>query len=171
MSNQAQFSYLNPKVGARPCKEKGGYGVFALEALKKGELVTVWGGEVYTDATLDQVSVERATHGIQVEEGIYLLPLREDDPADLFNHSCDPNVGLSGHITLIAMRDIQAGEEVCFDYAMSDSSDYDEFECGCGAPTCRKKVTGGDWKLPELQVRYKGYFSPYLQRRIDAMSK
>jgi hypothetical protein len=28
-------------------------------------------------------------------------------------------------------------------------------------------VTGSDWALPELQKRYKGYFSPYLQRRID----
>jgi hypothetical protein len=76
---------------------------------------------------------------------------------------------LSGQITLVAIRDIEPNEEVCFDYAMSDSSDYDEFECHCGTTSCRTKVTGLDWKLPELQRRYRGYFSPYLQRRIDRM--
>jgi hypothetical protein len=29
-------------------------------------------------------------------------------------------------------------------------------------------VSGDDWKLPELQKRYEGHFSPYIQRRIDA---
>jgi hypothetical protein len=66
------------------------------------------------------------------------------------------------------MRDIQPGEEICFDYAMSDTMPYDEFQCECGAPNCRRSVTGSDWQLPELQKRYAGYFSPHVQRRIDA---
>jgi hypothetical protein len=65
------------------------------------------------------------------------------------------------------MRDIQPGEEICFDYAMSDTVAYDEFVCGCGAPNCRRSVTGSDWQLPELQKRYAGYFAPHVQRRID----
>ena len=28
-------------------------------------------------------------------------------------------------------------------------------------------MTGDDWKLPELQTRYAGHFSPYIQRRIE----
>ena len=31
-------------------------------------------------------------------------------------------------------------------------------------------VTGQDWQLPELQARYFGFFSWYLQRRIDSRS-
>ncbi len=169
MSFNPSFSYLSPKLEERECPEKGGFGVFACEAIFGGELLTVWGGAIATEADLEQIPVEKSTHGIQVEEHVYLIPMGQDDPADMFNHSCSPNAGLSGQITLVAMRDIQAGEEVCFDYAMSDSSDYDEFECHCGTPHCRKKVTGMDWKLPELQRRYRGFFSPYLQRRIDRM--
>jgi hypothetical protein len=60
------------------------------------------------------------------------------------------------------------GEELTFDYAMSDGSDYDEFECHCGAGICRGTVTGQDWQLTELQHRYAGLFSPYLARRIAA---
>jgi len=45
------------------------------------------------------------------------------DPAeagDLVNHSCDPNCGLVGAVLVVAMRDIEPGEEITFDYAMSD---------------------------------------------------
>jgi hypothetical protein len=41
-------------------------------------------------------------------------------------------------------------------------------ECSCGAPECRKIITGGDWRLPELRRRYAGYFSRYIQDRIAA---
>lgn len=160
-------SYLSPKLELRPCPEKGGYGVFVNQALAAGELLVVWGGEIVTSQNLAKLPVERQTHGMQVEEEIYMIPLVEDDPADFVNHSCNPNSGLSGQIAVVAMRDIAPDEEICFDYAMSDSSDYDEFECACGSQNCRKLISGNDWKKPELQKRYKGYFSPYLQRRID----
>jgi hypothetical protein len=39
-------------------------------------------------------------------------------------------------------------------------------ECKCGAPNCRKILTGKDWQRPELQERYAGYFSAYLARKI-----
>jgi hypothetical protein len=51
---------------------------------------------------------------------------------------------------------------------MCDTMPYDEFDCLCGATTCRHKVGGNDWQRPELQKRYAGYFSPHVQRRIDA---
>jgi hypothetical protein len=90
-----------------------------------------------------------------------------DEPADFINHSCDPNCGLQGQIILVAMTDIQPGEEVTFDYAMTDSSPFDEFDCSCASPRCRGKVTRDDWKLPDLWQRYEGYFSTYLGNRIN----
>ena len=78
-------------------------------------------------------------------------------PADLVNHSCEPNCGIIGSCLLVVtMRDVAAGEELCFDYTMTDTNDYDEFVCSCGTPSCRGLITGGDWKLPELQERYAG---------------
>ena len=170
MNHSNIYSYMSPKLEAHANLEKGGYGVFTREKLEKDELLAVWGGVVVSEAGLGQISLERATHGIQVEEGLFLVPMEEElDPADMFNHSCNPNSGLSGQIALVAMREIAPGEEICFDYAMSDSTDYDEFDCGCGQATCRKRITGGDWRLADLQERYAGYFSPYLQRRIAGM--
>ncbi len=163
------FSYCSPKLELRPCPDKKGWGLFAREPIMAGELLAVWGGQVLTRAQVHLLPVERRIHSIQIEEDLYMVPLTYGEPADYFNHSCDPNCGLSSPITLVAMRDIAVGEEACFDYAMSDSSDYDEFECHCGSPHCRGVVTGRDWMLPSLQERYWGYFSPYLQRRIEKM--
>lgn len=162
-------SYTSPKMELRSCPKKGSYGLFAREAIDAGEILCVWGGEVVTEEMLEHIPAERAQHGLQVEDHIYLLPLVEGDPADYVNHSCDPNAGLSGQICMVAMRDIRENEEVCFDYAMCDSTDYDEFVCGCGSEKCRHIITGNDWKIPELQERYDGYFVPYLQRRVDAV--
>src|SRR5690606_33853967 len=86
---------------------------------------------------------------------------------DFVNHSCEPNAGLLGQIGLVAMRAIAAEEEICYDYAMSDGSAYDEFDCSCGMRLCRGRISGSDWSIPRRQERYRGYFSPYLQRRID----
>jgi uncharacterized protein len=167
MAHDPTPSYTNPKLELRSNSRKGGFGLYAREPIAKDEVLSVWGGEIMTGEELETQPEERAKHGLQVEENMYLLPLVDNDPADYYNHSCDPNAGLNGQICLVAMRDIAVNEEVCFDYAMSDGSDYDEFQCQCASEHCRGTITGGDWRLPELHRRYVGYFIPYLQRRID----
>ena len=160
-------SYLSPKLETRPLPKKGFFGVYACEALTAGELLAMWSGVVYSFEGLNTLQPIVISRSVQVEDDLFLVPIKHGEPADFFNHSCNPNAGLSGQIGVVAMRDIAAGEEICYDYAMSDGSTYDEFECHCGEPTCRQRVTGDDWRLPDLQERYRGYFSPYLQRRID----
>jgi hypothetical protein len=164
------FSYLSPKVESRPHPTKGVCGVFCRELIRKDEIVALWGGKVLSAEEIDREMPNFTQQVLQIEDGFYLLsPSME--PSDCFNHCCDPNVGLTGQIGLIAMRDIEPGEEVCLDYAMCDGSDYDEFPCSCGSPKCRGHITGEDWKRPELWERYDGYFSPYLQRRIAQLKK
>jgi SET domain-containing protein len=162
------YSYFSPKLEVRT-DPKGGYGVFVIAPIARDEVLTMLGGRIITAAQKELLWNGDTTTLMQVEEDLYLLSLQEGDPADRVNHSCDPNVGLRGPMTFVAMRDLKPGEEACFDYAMSDGSDYDTFECACGAPHCRGLVTGTDWQRPELWDRYAGYFSPYLQRRIDAL--
>jgi len=162
-------AYLSPKLNSAPHRHKGDLGVFAIAPVQAGEVLVVWGGDVVPADKFFQLPVYLQQHSLQVEEDLYLVPDAVDEPADFVNHSCEPNAVLSGQITLIAPRDIRPGEEVCFDYAMSDGGPYDEFACACGTPLCRGKITGNDWQRPELWERYAGHFSPYLQRRIDRL--
>ena len=92
----------------------------------------------------------------------------ELEDSDFINHSCSPNSGIKGSLQIVAMRDIELGEEITFDYAMAQSVDF-EMPCACGSPHCRKLITEDDWKIEELQKRYDGYFSSYLQNKINAL--
>ncbi|MFO0745366.1 MAG: SET domain-containing protein [Myxococcota bacterium] len=148
-----------------------GKGIYAVKAFKKGDLLCCWGGDILNREQLEKCTPVQQIHAVQVEEGLYIVPHRDPEPADYANHSCEPNAGLQGQIALCAMRDIEPGEEICFDYATTDSSDYDEFQCACGTPSCRGTVRGDDWRRPDVQAKYKGWFSPYLQRRIDRLAK
>ena len=164
-------SHLSPKLEARPFLEKGGYAVYAREPIAKGELLVLWGGRIIAESELDFDIPHFTQRVLQIEEGLYFITPEPLEQSDYFNHSCTPNAGFNGQISLIAMRDIEAEEEICFDYAMCDGSPYDEFICSCGAPDCRGEVTGEDWKRPELRERYAGYYSPYLQHRIELLEK
>jgi SET domain-containing protein len=159
-------SYLLPKLEIRTDKTIEGRGMFAREAIKKGELITVWGGDVVDRAHFEKLGEHQVRQSAQVEENFYLVSSKPG-PGDFINHSCDPNAGLDGQIAIVAMRDIAAGEEVTIDYAMCDGDPNDSFECLCGSSICRHIVTGNDWMLPDLQKRYASYFSPFLQRRIE----
>lgn len=166
--NGKSKSYFSPALEHRVFPHKGFFGVFARQFIPAGDLLVMWGGEITPADQLDHLDPILVSRSVQVEEGLYLVP-SQVEPCDFVNHSCNPNAGLSGQIALVALRDIQADEEVCYDYAMTDGSPYDEFTCQCGEPTCRQRISGADWMRPELQAHYRGYFSPYLQRRMERL--
>jgi uncharacterized protein len=160
--------YLSSKLELRETSHKGGWGVFARELVFRGEVVAMWGGRVISEAEAMSYDEDWLRYIVQVEDRLFMAPSVPPEPAEFINHSCDPSAGLSGQISLVALRDIEPGEEVCYDYAMSDSHRRVEFECHCGSPLCRGRFSADDWRSLELQMRYAGHFSPYLQRRIDA---
>jgi len=143
--------------------------MIAREPLAEGELVVFWGGKVLDRASFETMPDNQRCMGLQVSDDLFLLSLNGDETADFINHSCGPNLGMFGSNALVAMRHILPGEELTFDYAMIDSSSYDEFQCRCGKPACRGRVGGDDWQDPNLQMRYRGYFAAYLQRKIDML--
>jgi hypothetical protein len=164
-------AYLTDKCEVRNHFVAGGKTVVALELIEPGEVIAVWSGRIVDAHEFDALPAEIKRHTAQVEENLYLASLGPDEPPDFINHSCDPNAGLKGQITIVAMQTIRPGEEVTIDYAMCDGSPYDEFSCACGSAACRGRVTGEDWRDPTLWERYAGYFSPYLERRIAALQR
>jgi SET domain-containing protein len=162
------YNWLSPKAQARPAGMRG-WGSFATEPIPAGETVAAFGGWVVTLDVLQTLTEDRQSRSIQIDADLYLVSHETPEAGDMLNHSCEPNCGLLGQTLLVAMRDIARGEELTFDYAMCDASDYDEFRCRCAQPTCRGIVTGTDWRSPDLQEKYAGWFSPYLARRIAAL--
>ena len=142
-------------------------GVFATESIAAGTTVAAFGGIVVDGCELRALGDTVCHHALQIDDDLFLASLPPFDPADYVNHSCDPNCGIVGGVLLVTLRTVDAGEELCFDYAMTDSDDYDEFTCLCDTLECRGVVRGSDWKLPELRSRYEGWFSAYIAGRLD----
>src|SRR5438045_2910448 len=63
-------------------------------------------------------------------------------------------------------REPPAREELTLDYALFSVAPEWRMECHCGSSLCRGVVTGNDWRLLELQERYAGHFSPFINARI-----
>jgi uncharacterized protein len=165
------LSYLSPKTEVRESKIHGD-GLFAIADIAKDEIVAVKGGHIVDRKTLrKKITPVLGPVEIQIGDDLFIAPVTGDErelSMLYLNHSCDPNLGVRGEITFVAMRDIRAGEELTHDWATTDDGDYC-VECNCGAVDCRKILTGKDWQCPDLQKRYAGYFSAYLARKIAAL--
>jgi uncharacterized protein len=164
MSN---LSYISPKAAVKESSIQG-RGLFAVEPIEKDEIVCIKGGSIFNRRTLQEVTKTLGPAEIQIAEDFFIGPLieQEREGSMIFsNHSCEPNIGVQGQIIFVAMRDIQAGEELTHDWATTDDDTY-EMECKCGANTCRKVITGQDWRRKDLQQKYAGYLSWYLVAKI-----
>jgi hypothetical protein len=161
-------SYISPKAVKGGASDIEGRGLRAVEPIAAGEIVAIKGGHIVDTATLHRLSEHLQNSEIQIADGFHLVALDDDEYDDVMlfiNHSCAPNVGFAGNVVLVAMRDVAAGEELTTDYALFD--DYDgEMECRCGALECRRVIGGRDWQRADLQARYRGHFSRYLEDRI-----
>ncbi len=165
------LSCLSPKTVVRESPIHG-RGLFAKVAIERDEIVAVKGGHIITRKQLRQLQPTLGPAEIQIADDLFICPvtMKDREGSMIFsNHSCEPNLGVNGQITFVAMRAIQAGEELTHDWAMTDN-DESTTECHCGAHNCRGTITGKDWQRPDLQARYGGYFSSYLQRKIAAQS-
>lgn len=161
-------SYLSDKIEKRN-SEITGCGIFAKELIHAGEVVCVKGGHILKRNELFSSAVINSYHPISDELFIAAKTEQEEEFVKIYiNHSCNPNCGLRGEITFVAMREIQEGEEITFDYAFLDNEDY-EFVCSCGSKNCRHIVTGYDWRIKSIQEKYYPYFASYLKEKIDIL--
>lgn len=161
-------SYISEKVKMK--KSRIGKGLFALKNIRTGELIidfTKGPGKFLKTKYADRLYEKGNDYMIQVDDDLFFAAAnkKELEDADFINHSCDPNCGINDSLKIVSIKNIQKGEEISIDYAMCESSDY-EIKCQCGKNNCRKTITGNDWKIKELQKKYKGFFSDYIQKKI-----
>lgn len=163
-------SWISSKARKGDPSGIAGRGLFAVDDIAAGEVVAVKGGHILDTGAVLALPDKLQNSEIQIAEGLHLVAVADDEyePVMLFiNHSCEPNVGFQGNTVLVSMRAVAAGEELTTDYALFDGTVWGEpMTCACGTPSCRGRVSGDDWRRPELQRRYAGWFSTYLGQRI-----
>lgn len=141
--------------------ENTGLGLFGQRRYRRGERVFVLAGKIHnwrsrseTDATLNE-----NWFGIGRDKWV------EPEPPFMYvNHSCEPNLGISGQRDFVALRDIAVGEELTFDYAISEDEPHWQMSCKCGAPSCRVRI-GPVQSLPyETFLKYQPFVGDYFRR-------
>ena len=145
-----------------------GRGLFAARNYRAGELIMVLRGprRERDDPLHDTPD---GANLLQTGQRSYILL---GPPGVFANHSCEPNAGIHGNRRLVAIRDIDAGDEIRFDYSTTMDEDLWTMPCRCGAPTCRGVVT--DFKLlPETVRRHYldlGIVQGFIARRWGGAS-
>lgn len=155
----------NPKVVPR--KTKHGTGLFASDKISQGEVIAEFDGEIY-DVDYAGWTDDLNDHVIQFEENKW----RDSKGiARLINHSCEPNCGVKDLFKIVAMRNIEKGEEITWDYDMTERNrDYAwEMKCECGKESCRKIIRGYDSLPKNIKDLYKGYISDWLFGTADSL--
>ena len=127
-----------------------GRGLFATQGFRPGQPILVLSGPVLDHAEVLGLGRDRA-YALQIGLAEYLDTM---PPGRYANHSCDPNAGIMNDRKLIALRAIEAGEEIQFDYSTAMSQDHWTMECSCGRPTCRRVILDFHHLPPITQNRY-----------------
>lgn len=112
-------------------------GCFTTEPIKKGTYVVEYTGPRFSVEEGDRLYENRAdTYLFGLSDGKTVID--GTGMAAFINHCCDPNCEpdeIDGHIWIVAIRDIAAGEELSYDYNLYDGEG--KAPCHCGARRCR----------------------------------
>ncbi|MBV9607376.1 MAG: SET domain-containing protein [Solirubrobacterales bacterium] len=129
------ISYEGVRVEDVEVAEAGpkGLGVFAARRFVRGETAVVGRAIAYPP--------QRTRMSVQMHWDRHV---EMDAPATLLNHSCEPNLGVRENrwsaFDFIALRDIFAGEELAFDYAMTEHALVARLSCRCGSLACGGEI-------------------------------
>ncbi|KAG9447430.1 hypothetical protein H6P81_013558 [Aristolochia fimbriata] len=129
-----------------------GFGIFAKQAHKAGDMVIEYTGELVRPPVADlrehfiyNSLVGAGTYMFRIDEERVIDATRAGSIAHLINHSCEPNcysrmITVSGdeHIIIFAKRDINQWEELTYDYRFFAIEE--KLACYCGFPRCRGVV-------------------------------
>jgi len=126
-----------------------GYGIFASKPLKKGSIVFKLEEASQRMVTKRHVNnhwnntqmIDFENYAYPISDEVYILWNKDPTKWAPQNHSCQPNTAYNG-LNLIAISNIQKGEELTFDYANVYDENLKEFICNCGAINCKKNISG-----------------------------
>ena len=137
-----------------------GLGVFTRSAIKKDSFVIECQGIL---RHLDEI-VE-GMRALQIGPDTYLAEDPEHPQLDDFiNHSCAANLGFTdGSPKLYALRDIEAGEELFWDYCTSINEPGWQVACQCNAMACRGKIQSYCDLPAEVQAQLRTRVLAYLR--------
>lgn len=160
---------LHPHITAVDSSSIHGSGLIAREPIRAGEVVSRLspGQPVYSIEDvlkMSQHEQDRIFHIAYQNSDTTLVA--EQGPERFMNHSCDPNTWWIDDDTMVARRDIAAGEEITYDYATTEIAVPYAMTCRCGSAICRGTIAHTDYLIPEWQARFGTHLPSHTLRAI-----
>jgi hypothetical protein len=148
-----------------------GVGVFAGERISVGEEILTFLGPLIDRRDMPEIHSQDEDYYLQVDDDVFLGPSGWID--DFINHSCDPNSGvvIEDMVSkLVAIQNINRGDEIRFDYSTTMYKPILVMKCWCGSPLCRGEVVDFIYLPEETQAKYiaLGVVPEYITKRIIA---
>ena len=123
-----------------------GHGVYATRRIKKGTRIIEYTGERIPDENIEDDNGSSHTFYFALSNGKVIDPaVNGGNDARWINHSCEPNceaIEDRNRVFIYAIRDIQPGEELFYDYSLQvdgpvTRKEKKQYECLCGEDACR----------------------------------
>jgi SET domain-containing protein len=122
-----------------------GRGVYAMQLIPKGTRIIEYTGQRVSWEAAPNDENDPHTFNFGLDNGEVINPEIDGNDARWINHSCDPNceaVEEDDRIFIEAVRNIETGEELFYDYALEIDEPVTEqskkkFACHCRSSKCR----------------------------------
>ncbi len=119
-----------------------GLGLFATKPIKRAGYIAAYRGRRLSTEEADRREARGARYMFRLNSRWTIDGSPRWNLARYINHSCQPNakpVGRKGGIVIVALRRIEPGEEITYDYGR-EYLDYFLKSKGCRCAACRKKA-------------------------------
>lgn len=138
-----------------------GKGIFITRDIKKGQIIFVIKGNMVRWEVHNKKESLYGPDWIGVSETKWIDP---DGPARFLNHSCNPNCGIKGMVTIRALRDIKMGEEITVDYSTTEIDKLWHMKCDCGSKNCRKIIRSIQFLPKKIYNKYVPCIPTYFMK-------
>jgi len=134
-------------------------GLYARKDIKKGTRIIEYKGKIIS------TKLSAINPKFDNSKAIYLFNLNKRYDLDgdfkfniarLINHSCDPNCEVLGDglkVWVYAMKNINKGDELSYDYGFAFDKDFRQFPCKCGSKNCIGYIVreGSRWRVKKIK--------------------
>uniref|UniRef100_A0A8C1GBJ7 Ash1 (absent, small, or homeotic)-like (Drosophila) n=1 Tax=Cyprinus carpio TaxID=7962 RepID=A0A8C1GBJ7_CYPCA len=142
--------------------EGKGWGIRTKQSLRAGQFIIEYLGEVVSEQgfrtrMMEQYFSNSGHYCLNLDSGMFIDSYHMGNEARFINHSCEPNCEMQKwsvngvyRIGLFALKDINSGTELTYDYNFHSFNTEEQQVCKCGSEGCRGIIGGKSQRINGL---------------------
>jgi len=142
-------------------------GIFAEQEYNKGDITFILKGKKVRLLIKSEKDSQKGSDWVGIAKNLWIDPVGY---SKYLNHSCNPNMGIKGKVTFVALRKIKKDEELTIDYSITESDKFWKMKCKCGAKNCRKIIRSVQFLPKNTYKIYIPYVPRYFQKEYTCIN-